>query len=250
MPWVFRDVSPLAWPLLLAISPTFLNAQPAGKVSFSKDVAPLLTQRCMDCHGREPLMANLDLRTRDGALKGAKHGPVIVPGNAAASHLYRRLIGEETPPMPLGGRLTDAEIAIVKEWIDSGAEWDSGRALAPGATTTTSTEKKFTEQQRRYWAFQKVVKPAAPAVKDKEWARNPIDAFIASKLDEKKLKPNPHADRTTLIRRATLDLTGLPPTPEDVQAFLVRQCARRIRESGGPPARLPAIWRALGPALA
>ena len=165
-------------------------------------------------------MANLDLRTRDGALKGAKHGPVIVPGNAAASHLYRRLIGEETPPMPLGGRLTDAEIAIVKAWIDSGAEWDAGRALAPGATTTTSTEKKFTEQQRRYWAFQKVVKPAAPAVKDKEWARNPIDAFIASKLDEKKLKPNPHADRTTLIRRATLDLTGLPPTPEDVQAFL------------------------------
>src|SRR5580765_7453425 len=206
--------------LLLAISPFPAAAQTAKKVSFSKDVAPLLTQRCMDCHGREPLMANLDLRTRDGALKGAKHGPVIVPGNAAASHLYRRLIGEETPPMPLGGRLTDAEIAIVKAWIDSGAEWDSGRALAPGATTTTSTEKKFTEQQRRYWAFQKVVRPATPAVKDKEWARNPIDAFIASKLDEKKLKPNPHADRTTLIRRATLDLTGLPPTPEDVQAFL------------------------------
>ena len=86
----------------------------------------------MECHGREPLMANLDLRTRDGALKGAKHGPVIVPGNAAASHLYRRLIGEETPPMPLGGRLTDAEIAIVKEWIDSGAEWDAGRALGSG----------------------------------------------------------------------------------------------------------------------
>jgi hypothetical protein len=165
-------------------------------------------------------MANLDLRTRDGALKGAKHGPVIVPGDAAASHLYRRLIGEETPPMPSGGRLTDAEIAIVKDWIDSGAEWDAGRALAPGATTTTSTEKKFTEQQRRYWAFQKVVKPAVPAVKDKEWTRNPIDAFIAAKLDEKKLKPNAHADRATLIRRATLDLTGLPPTPEDVQAFL------------------------------
>jgi hypothetical protein len=102
MPWVFRDVSPLALPLLLAISPTFLSAQPAKKVSFSKDVAPLLTQRCMDCHGREPLMANLDLRTRDGALKGAKHGPVIVPGNAAASHLYRRLIGEETPPDAFG----------------------------------------------------------------------------------------------------------------------------------------------------
>ena len=149
MPWVNRNVSPLALPLLLATSSMFLTAQPAKRVSFSKDVAPLLTQRCMECHGREPLMANLDLRTRDGALKGAKHGPVIVPGNAAASHLYRRLIGEETPPMPLGGRLTDAEIALIKEWIDGGAEWDVGRALAPGATTT-STEKKFTEQQRRY----------------------------------------------------------------------------------------------------
>src|SRR5580765_1618301 len=97
-------VTPLiAGSVLLAISSISGVAQPTKKVSFTKDIAPLLTQRCMECHGREPLMANLDLRTRDGALKGAKHGPVIVPGNAAASHLYRRLIGEETPPMPLGG---------------------------------------------------------------------------------------------------------------------------------------------------
>src|SRR5687767_101479 len=116
MPRVFHKVSHLAWPLLLAISSTTVIAQTAKKVSFSKDVAPLLTQRCMECHGREPLMANLDLRTREGALKGAKHGPVIVPGNAAESHLYRRLIGQETPPMPLGGRLNDAEIAIIKDW--------------------------------------------------------------------------------------------------------------------------------------
>src|SRR5262249_25032572 len=80
--------------------------------------------------------------------------------------------------------------------------------------------KKFTDQQRRYWAFQKVVKPAVPLVKHREWGRNPIDAFIARKLDEKKLKPNRHADRVTLIGRGTLDLTGLPPTPEDVRAFV------------------------------
>jgi hypothetical protein len=223
MPWVCQKVFPRALPLLLAMSATTLYSQPARKVSFAKDIAPLLTQRCMECHGREPLMANLDLRTRDAALKGAKHGPVIVPGNAAASHLYRRLVGEETPPMPLGGRLSDAEIALVRDWINAGAEWDSGRALGPGATATASTEKKFTEQQRRYWAFQKVVKPAVPAVKDREWARNPIDAFITSKLDEKKLKPNARADRVTLLRRATLDLTGLPPTPEEVQAFVSDQ---------------------------
>src|SRR5689334_13512996 len=220
MPWVSHKVVLRALPLLLAIPATTLHSQQAGKVSFSKDIAPLLTQRCMECHGREPLMANLDLRTRDGALKGAKHGPVIVPGDAAASHLYRRLIGEETPPMPLGGKLSDNEIALIRDWINSGAEWDAGRALGPGATATASTEKKFTEQQRRYWAFQKAVKPSVPAVKDKNWARSPIDAFIAAKLDEKKLKPNSHADRITLIRRATLDLTGLPPTPEEVQSFV------------------------------
>jgi hypothetical protein len=219
VPWVSYKICSVALPLLLAI-PAAVHAQAGKPVSFSKEIAPLLTARCMECHGRDPLMANLDLRTREGALKGAKHGPVIVPGNAGQSHLYRRLTGQETPPMPLGGRLTDAEIALIKDWIDSGAEWDAGHALAPGAITSTSTEKKFTEQQRRYWAFQKVVRPPVPATKDKEWGRNPIDAFIAAELDAKKLKPNGHADRVTLIRRATLDLTGLPPTPEDVQAFV------------------------------
>src|SRR5262249_31945342 len=129
------------------------------------------------------------------------------------------LVGLEQPPMPLGGKLTDAETEVIKNWIDAGAEWDAGVTLGPGAVATSSVVK-FTEQQRRYWAFQKVGKPSVPAVKDREWARNPIDAFILTKLEQKKVKPNPPADRITLIRRATLDLTGLPPTPEDVQAFL------------------------------
>jgi hypothetical protein len=174
----------------------------------------------MQCHGREPLMAHLDLRTREGALKGAQHGPVVDPGNAAGSHLYRHLTGQELPRMPLGGQLPDAEIAVIRNWIDSGAEWDSGVTLGPGAGPAGSAEKKFSDQQRRYWAFQKVVKSAVPAVKDAGWARNPIDAFIMAKLQEKNLRPNPPADKTTLLRRATLDLIGLPPTPEEVQAFL------------------------------
>ena len=91
-----------AWPLLLCIA-WLGRAQTTPKVSFSKDVAPILTERCMQCHGREPLMAHLDLRTREGALKGAQHGPVVNPGNAAGSHLYRHLTGQELPRMPLGG---------------------------------------------------------------------------------------------------------------------------------------------------
>ena len=208
----------LAWPLWLSMA--WLGpAQTTPKVSFSHDVAPILTERCMQCHGREPLMAHLDLRTREGALKGAQHGPVVNPGDAAGSHLYRHVTGQELPRMPLGGQLPDAEIAVIKNWIDSGAEWDSGVTLGPGAGPG-SAEKKFTEQQRRYWALQKVVKPAVPAVKDGDWARNPIDAFIMAKLEEKNLRPNPPAGKITLLRRATLDLIGLPPTPEEAQAFL------------------------------
>ncbi|SPE38782.1 conserved exported hypothetical protein [Candidatus Sulfopaludibacter sp. SbA6] len=209
----------IAWPLLLWTAWP-IQAQTPPKFSFSHDVAPILTERCMQCHGHEPLMAHLDLRTREGALKGAQHGPVIVPGNAADSHLYRHLTGQESPQMPLGGRLSDAEIAVIKNWIDSGAEWDSGLTLAPGSLTTGAPEKKFTDQQRRYWAFQKVVKPAVPAVKDRDWDRNPIDAFIMAKLQQKNLRPNPPAGKITLLRRATEDLIGLPPTPEEVQAFL------------------------------
>src|SRR5262249_16302306 len=162
------------------------------------DVAPILTEKCMQCHGKEPLMAHLDLRTRDGALKGAQHGPVIVPGDAASSHLYRRLAGEEQAPMPLGGRLSDREIPTITSWIDSGAEWDAGVTLGPGGVTNAS-QKTFTEQQRRYWAFQKAVKPPVPVVRDRAWARNPVDAFILAKLEQKKIKPNPAADRITLI---------------------------------------------------
>ena len=89
-------------------------------------------------------------------------------------------------------------------------------------------EKKFTDAQRNYWAFQKVVKPAVPSVKGKGWVRTPVDAFILAKLEEKNLKPNPPADKVTLLRRAYFDLIGLPPTPEQVQAFRVRQVAPGI----------------------
>jgi len=195
-------------------------AQTPQKVSFTKDVAPILSQKCMQCHGIADPMANLNLRTREGALKGGHHGPALAPGDAASSHIYKRLMGEETPQMPLGGKLSEPEIAVIKAWIDSGADWDAGITLAAPAEAPSAGEKKFTDAQRKYWAFQKVTKPPVPAVKNKSWVRTPIDTFILAKLEQKNLKPNPPADRITLIRRAYFDLIGLPPTPEQVQAFL------------------------------
>src|SRR3977135_997302 len=112
--------------------------------------------------------------------------------------------------MPMGGQLTDQQIAVIKNWIDNGAEWESA------VTAQAAPTQQFTEQQRRFWAFQPVSKPAVPRVK----THNPIDAFVLAKLEANKLKPNPPADRITLIRRAYLDLIGLPPSPEEVESFL------------------------------
>ena len=206
------------WPVISLLVCAVASAQTAKKVSFATDVAPILAKNCAQCHGPAPAIANLDLRSRDAALKGGQHGPAIVPGDAAASRLYQHLTGKAQPQMPMGGRLTDAEIAVIKAWIDNGAEWDSAAPLnaAMPASDKTTAEHKFTPQQRNYWAFQKVTKPAVPAV----GARNPIDAFVLAKLATQDLKPNPPADKVTLLRRAYLDLTGLPPSPEDTQAFL------------------------------
>ena len=92
-------------------------AQTANQVSFANDVAPILSQNCMQCHGQTPAMAELDLRSRDGVLKGGQHGPAIVPGDAAGSRMFKRLTGQEQPQMPMGGRLTDHQIEIIKNWI-------------------------------------------------------------------------------------------------------------------------------------
>jgi hypothetical protein len=164
-------------------------------------------------------MANLDLKSRADALKGGQHGPAIIPGNAAASNLYRHVTGQEQPRMPLGGKLSDEEIAVLKAWIDNGAEWDPSVVIRK-PDSTPAAGKQFTEAQRKFWAFQKIVKHEVPAVKARGWVRTPIDAFILAQLEEKHLQPNPPADKLTLIRRAYFDLIGLPPTPEQVQAFL------------------------------
>ena len=197
--------------------PVPVSAEPGKKVSFAADVAPILSEKCVECHGQKSTMSDLDLRTREATMKGGKHGAVIVPGNAAGSSLYRHLTAQAQPQMPFGGRLSEQQIAVFKSWIDSGADWDPSVSLA---APSTAPEKKFTDAQKRYWAFQPVSKPAAPPVKDAKWVRSPIDAFILAKLEQKNVKANPISDKITLLRRASLDLIGLPPTPEEVQSFL------------------------------
>ena len=167
-------------------------------------------------------------------LKGGLKGPAIVPGYAEASRLYQRITGKEQPAMPMAPlpRLSAEEIAVLKNWIDRGAPWESAEpspvaASAGGAphginetAAPTYAGKAITAADRQWWAFQKPVRHPAPAVKDARWGNHPIDAFLMKTLVEKGLKPAPPADRRTLIRRAYLDLTGLLPSPSEAEAFV------------------------------
>ncbi len=183
-----------------------LRAQNApSRPDFVKDVQPLLEQSCGNCHGAKMQMGNLRLDARAAVL----NGKVVVPGKSAESTLYQRVAGiGDQARMPMGGKPLDAaQIAMLKNWIDQGAVWPEGAGSA-------SAEVK------KHWAFLPPKRPALPAVQNKAWVRNPIDAFVLARLEKEKLQPSPEADRITLLRRLSLDLTGLPPTPEEVDAFL------------------------------
>lgn len=178
----------------------------------------ILHSRCVQCHG-EDKASGLDLRSREAALKGGTRGIVIKPGSAEDSLLTRFIEGDEKPRMPLGDELNAVDVEILKAWIDKGAPWTSEKKF-PALTLAKKSEKEITDEQRNYWAFRKPLYPAEPPVKNAAWVRNPIDRFVLSRLEEKGLSPSAPADKLTLLRRVTFDLTGLPPAPAEVRAFL------------------------------
>jgi hypothetical protein len=170
-------------------------------------------------------------------LKGGSRGPAINPGDADESLLYRFVAGEEKPRMPMGEELSEYQIALLKNWIDKGAVWENYWTWGEKDKVYASLNT-ITDEQRSYWAFRKPSRPQIPKVKNSSWVRTPIDAFILSKLEEKGLQPSAPADRRTLIRRLTFDLTGLPPTPEEIKAFVsdkspdaYRKVVKRLLES-------------------
>ncbi len=177
-------------------------------VSFEKAAKAVFEAKCVNCHGAAR-MSDLDLRDRATILKGGKRGPAVVPGNAESSLLYKavRRDGDlQMPPGKIG--LTPSEVGLLRDWINAGAPWES-------VSTTTAAAAAPS-----WWSFRKPVRPAVPAVKDAARVRNPIDAFILARIEEKGLRPAPPADRRTLVRRAYFDLHGLPPTPEQVEQFV------------------------------
>src|SRR5258708_30454695 len=190
--------------------------------------AQAVLKRCSQCHGPTLQMSKLNLTTREGMLKGGENGPAVVPGNAEASSLYRRVAGLQTPAMPMAPvpALNAQEVALLKDWIDQGAKWPSAPEPVPAAVSASAAypggyrPRQITEQDRQWWAFQKPVRATVPAIGDARWDRNPIDAFVRRMQMQKGLEVPPPADRRNLIRRAYLDLLGLLPPPEAVDAFV------------------------------
>ena len=222
------------WLLVLSLllgwtaSRTQLAAQNAPLTE--KDVLPVV-ERCFRCHGENLQMSNLDLRSRDAMLKGGKSGPAIVPGNADESLILKRVTGQIEPRMPMAplAALTPDEIAILKNWIDQGANWTTGvdaSSAKPALSAATAAypngykERVITDQDRKGWAFQQPLRNPVPIVSDARWNKNPIDAFVRKTIESKALEPAPQADKRTLIRRAYLDLVGLLPPPAEVDAFV------------------------------
>ncbi len=186
----------------IAVAQEPVQATPE-RVDFVRDIQPIFERSCTMCHGSKTQMAGLRLDARQSVL-----AKVVVPGKAADSPLYKRVAGiGDIARMPMGGRLADDQISRIKTWIDQGAPWPQD----VGAQITVA---------KTHWAFTPPKMPTAPLVKNRTWPKNPIDLFILARLEKEGLAPSPEADRTTLLRRVSLDLTGLPPTPSEVDAFL------------------------------
>ncbi len=182
---------------------------------FKTKIAPALT-RCVGCHGADEPAGELNLTERATALKGGEHGPSFEPGKAADSLLYKQTSDGTMPPKKKG-LLQKAELDALKLWLDAGAPWDErdGKLEAEIAA-----DKPAPRAGKNWWSLQPIKRAPIPAVSQKSWAVDPIDAFVLAELDKRKLRPAPPASRATLIRRATFDLLGLPPAPEEIDAFV------------------------------
>ena len=226
------EMKPLAVTLLFAA--TALAAEPAapkavdpnharnmakGLELFKSDVRQLLIDKCVNCHGGDKTRGELNITTRELLLKGGEEGPAIVIGDAKKSYMFKLMAHEEKPFMPQKeARLPDAVLAKVAEWINLGAPYD--RPLLETGTPVAKGPMQVTARDRQFWSYQPLKRVEPQIMANDTWSRTPIDRFIITKLKSKALTPNALADRRVLIRRAYFDLIGLPPTPEQVEAFV------------------------------
>ncbi len=196
--------------MLIRVALCAMPVWAAAPPQFEKDILPLLEAKCAKCHTGAEAQGGLDIRTRGSLVKGGKSGPAFLSGEPDRSLLIARIRSGQMPPG--GPKLEDAEIDLVRRWIEVGAP-----AASPDALPSTG---HISDKDRQHWAFQPPRRPAIPTVRARDRVANPIDAFILATLEKKRLAMNPEASRPALLRRLAFDLTGLPPSPEFLERFL------------------------------
>jgi hypothetical protein len=194
------------------------TSTPAGVELFEKKIRPLLVEKCQKCHGSERQKGGLRLDSREAAFKGGETGPVIVAGHPEKSELVRAINYQaDSFQMPPTGKLDADSIAVLTDWVKRGAPW-------PASATRTDAQggpPRFNFAERaKHWAFQPLRPGVPPRIANSAWPGNPVDCFLEHRLNEAGLQPASMADRRTLLRRVTFDLTGLPPTTREIDAFL------------------------------
>ncbi len=203
---------PGAQPAAIAAHGSVGAASPAGDF-FETRVRPIFANNCYGCH-TAAATSGLRVDSLPALLKGGNSGPAVVPGHPEKSLLIQAVKQTGELKMPKGGHLKAEEIAVLEDWVKLGAPWPNSPA-AP----VVPTGPKITAEQKKFWSFQPLHPTPVPAVADRKWATTDLDKFVLAKLEKEDLKPVPPADQRTLIRRATYDLTGLPPTAEEIEAF-------------------------------
>ncbi|MEX2261835.1 MAG: PSD1 and planctomycete cytochrome C domain-containing protein [Bryobacteraceae bacterium] len=194
--------------------------QTSGQVEFfEKRIRPVLAANCQACHNAKVKTAALDLSTAESFIHGGQSGALVSAGNPEESRLLKVISYDDRLKMPPTGKLKPEEIADLTAWVKMGAPWP-GAALVAKSAPAPDSFKGFTEEQKNFWAFQPVSDPKPPKVANAAWVKSPVDQFILARLEEKGLQPAPPADKLVLLRRATFDLTGLPPTEQEIRDFL------------------------------
>jgi cytochrome c553 len=212
------------WPVGVNATAVTASADAGGIEFFEKRIRPLLSQQCYKCHSTtsEKLKANLYLDSRQGALQGGDTGPAVVPGHPEKSLLIEAVkYTNDDMQMPPKNRLPANVVADLVKWVQMGAPWPQETIVAtPKPAGSIGPTANYERLRHEHWAWQPLHDSPPPTVKDTGWPQNEIDHYVLAKLEEKGLTPVADADKRTLIRRLTFDLTGLPPTPEDVESFV------------------------------
>ncbi|HEX5176045.1 MAG TPA: DUF1549 domain-containing protein, partial [Chthoniobacteraceae bacterium] len=231
-PLFLERIACAAFASLLCTEPVAAASSPADH--FTTSVWPLLDSRCVQCHGPKKQKGALRLDSREAALKGGDSGPALVPGKPKESLLLRLVRhAEKDLEMPPKEKLSDAEITVLERWIADGAPWDLAKKSVPLVAASVSERigdawhdprnpivRIFHGERLDLWSLQPIAENEPPAVRESAWVRNPIDQFVLAKLESAGLAPSHEADRRTLARRLAFDLTGLPPAPDEVDAFV------------------------------